>query len=71
MKNQKKLFLTCALAITFSLASYSADAIAVYIESGSYIDASGCVHITYNVQHRFLGINWYNTQEDVTAICPE
>lgn len=70
MKKSKQILFSCAFATAFLFASYPADARAVYIESGSYVDANGCIHITYNVQHRFLGINWYTTQLDVVEICP-
>lgn len=70
MKNLKQFLVSSALVVIFTFTSYStAEARKVYIESGSYVDAAGCIHITYNVQHRFLGINWYTTKEDVTVIC--
>jgi hypothetical protein len=70
MRKLKQILASCALVTMLTLTNFSTvDARPVYIESGSYVDAGGCIHITYNVQHRFLGINWYTTQEDVTVIC--
>lgn len=69
MSKLKHLIVLLSLIVVFATNSTPAEARAVYIESGSYVDAAGCIHITYNVQHRFLGINWYTTKEDVTVIC--
>lgn len=70
MKKTSKLFTIATLCAALLLTNtHVTEARAVYTESGSYVDANGCIHITYNVQHRFLGINWYSTTEDVTSIC--
>lgn len=70
MKKSKQIFVSYALVVTLVFTNFStAEARKVYKESGSYVDAGGCIHITYNVQHRFLGINWYTTKEDVKVIC--
>lgn len=70
MNKLKQFLYSLALIAMFSLGTAAtAQARPVYTESGSYVDANGCIHITYNVEHRFLGINWYTTFEDVTSIC--
>jgi hypothetical protein len=70
MKKASKLFTIATLCAALLLTNTNvAEARAVYTESGSYVDAGGCIHITYNVQHRFLGINWYSTVEDVKVAC--
>lgn len=70
MKKSKQILFAYALIAVLTFGNFSsAEAKKVYKESSSYVDAAGCIHITYTVQHRFLGINWYTTTEDVTVIC--
>ncbi|MCA6372183.1 MAG: hypothetical protein IM631_12460 [Cytophagales bacterium] len=69
MKKSNQLIAAIAVAFAMSLVSPSVEARPRYIESGSYADSNGCIHIVYKVEHRFLGINWYTTTQDVTVVC--